>query len=126
MIILNFSHLLTDEHLAQIEALSGEAVERVIEVPSQFESDAPYAGQIEALVAGIGLSPTEWQTLPLLVNSPSYNFAAVTLLAHLEGRMGYLPSVLRLRPVEGAAVRRFEVAEIISLAEVQEEARKRR
>ena len=126
MIILNFAHPLTDEHEAQVESLVGEAVDRVIDVPSQFAPEAAYAEQIGALVEGLGLSPTEWQTLPLLVNLPSYNYAAVTLLAHLEGRMGYLPSILRLRPVEGAAVRRFEVAEIIPLAAVRDEARKRR
>jgi hypothetical protein len=37
MIVLNFSHPLTAEHLARIEALSGQAVGRVIDVPAQFD-----------------------------------------------------------------------------------------
>jgi hypothetical protein len=37
MIILNFSHPLTAEHLAQIETLSGQSVERVVDAPAQFD-----------------------------------------------------------------------------------------
>jgi len=126
MIVLNFAHPLTDAHREQIEALSSQRVERVMDIPAQFDSNTPFAEQVEALVASVPLTPRQWQTEALLVNPPSYNFAAVTLLAHLEGRMGYLPSIIRLRPVADAAVRQFEVAEIIPLADVRAGTRKSR
>jgi hypothetical protein len=78
------------------------------------------------LVDAVGLSPAEWQTTPLLVNPPSLNVIAVTLLAELHGRMGYFPAVIRLRPVAGSTPQQFEVAEILNLQAVREAARTRR
>jgi len=73
-----------------------------------------------------GLTPEEWQTLPIIVNPPSLNFSAVTLLAELHGRCGYFPAIVRLRPVPGSLPTRFEVAEIINLQVVREKARVKR
>lgn len=127
MILLNFSHPLTPEHLQQVEALTGEPLERVLAANNvQFDPSLPFAPQVVALVDSLGLTAEEWQTLPILVNPPSYNFVAVTLLAELHGRMGYFPDHLRLRPVPDATVTRFEVAEILNLQAVRNAARRRR
>jgi len=126
MILLNFSHPLTPDHLAQAEALAGEKVERVVDVPTHFDHERPFAEQVALLVDGVGLSPKEWQTTPLLVNPPGYASAAAALLAELHGRMGYFPTVLRLRPVPGSTPPRFEVAELVNLQAVRDAARKRR
>ncbi len=74
MILLNFAHPLTVEHLAQIEALTGQPVERVVEVHSQIDPQQPLVPQVVALTDQAGLSPAEWQSAPLLVNPPSLNF----------------------------------------------------
>jgi hypothetical protein len=124
--VLNFSHPLTAAHLAQVEALTGRKVERVGEVKTQFDPQSPFAEQARALVEEVGLSAEEWQTLPLLVNLPSLNVIAGLLLAELHGRMGYFPSLLRLRPVAGTTPPQFEVAEILNLQAVREAARERR
>jgi len=126
MLLLNFYHPLTPEHLAQVEALSSQAVQRVGDLPAQFDVMQPFAPQVIALVDAAGLTATEWQTLSLLVNPPSLNVIAVTLLAELHGRMGYFPSMLRLRTAAGRVPSRFEVAEIINLQAVRERARERR
>jgi hypothetical protein len=126
MIVLNFSHPLTPDHLAQIEALTGQAVERVMDTPAQFNPAQPFAAQVAALLDRLSLSSTEWQTLPLLVNPPSLNVIAATMLAELHGRMGYSPAVLRLRPVASSTPPRFEVAEIINLQAVRDGARSQR
>jgi len=126
MIFLNFSHPLTAGHLAQSEALTGQVVERVIDAPVQFDVTASFVTQIIDLVNGIGLSPVEWQTLPILINPPALNIIAVTLLAELHGRMGYFPPVVRLRPVADALPPRYEVAEIINLQAVRDAARRNR
>lgn len=123
MILLNFTHPLTADHLAQLEGLTGQAVGRVVDAPAHFDVMRPFAPQVAALVDGIGLTPAEWQTLPILVNPPALNVIAVTLLAELHGRMGYFPPVVRLRPVAGSLPQRFEVAEIINLQAVREQAR---
>lgn len=126
MIILNFAHPLTDEHLAHIEELTGQKVEQVIEINSQIDPQQPLVPQVVALADKAGLSPQEWQTLPILINPPSLNYIAVVLLAELHGRCGYFLAHLRLRPVQGSVPPRFEVAEIINLQAVRDEARKRR
>lgn len=126
MILLNFSHPLTSDHLAQIEALIGQPVARVVDLPTQFDVTQPFAPQTVALADAAGLTSEDWQTLPILVNPPSFNSIAVTLLAELHGRMGYFPPVIRLRQVTGSLPPRFEVAEILNLQAVREASRGRR
>lgn len=123
MILLNFAHPITRDHLRQIEALTGQEVERLIEVSSHVDLQEPLTPQITTMVEACGLSPAEWQTLPLLISPPVLNFSAVTLLAALHGRCGYFPPCLRLRPVAAATPPRYEVAEILDLQAMQAAAR---
>src|SRR5262249_13157074 len=95
-------------------------------VPCQFDHGRPFAEQVRALLDGVGLSADEWQTTPLLVNLPSLAAIAAVVLAEVHGRAGYWPPVLRLRPVAGAGPPRVEVAEVIDLQGVRDEARARR
>jgi hypothetical protein len=126
MLVINFSHPLTPAHLARIRELIGREPERISNVKVQFDVAQPFAGQVRDLVDSLGLSPEDWQTLPILVNPPALNTIAVTLLAELHGRMGYFPPVVRVRPIAGSVPPQFEVAEIINLQEVRDEARTRR
>lgn len=126
MIILDFSHPLAPEHLAQLERLVGEAVERVVEVAVQIEADRSLAPQVVDAVDRAGLTPREWQTLPLVVNLPGYAPAAAALLAELHGRMGHFPSVLWFSSVAGSTPLRFTLAQIVNLQAVRDAARLRR
>jgi len=126
MIVLNFSHPLTSAHLEQIEAFTGKAVGSVLDVATDFNNSKPFAAQVRKLVDSIGFTPREWQTIPLLVNPPSLNSITVVLVAELHGRMGYFPTVLRLRPVANITPPQFEVAEIIDLQAIRDTARERR
>jgi hypothetical protein len=126
MLLLNFSHPLTPEHLAQVEKLSGKKITGVKNIPVHFDAAKPYPEQITALVDGIGITPQQWQNEPILLNPPSFNFIAIALLAELHGRMGYFPPCLRLRPIAGSMPPQFELAEILNLQEIREKARQRR
>ncbi|MBI4771444.1 MAG: hypothetical protein HY784_13805 [Chloroflexi bacterium] len=126
MILLNFAHPLTPEQLAQIEALTGQAAARVIAAPAQFDHQQPFEPQLVALMAQLSLTPEQWQTGAILVNPPSLNFITALLLAELHGRMGYFPPIMRLRPVKDALPPRYEVAEILNLQALRDEARKKR
>ncbi|MEW6228134.1 MAG: CRISPR-associated protein Csx15 [Bacillota bacterium] len=126
MVVLNFSHPLTGEQLHQLEELTGRKVGRVIDIDAQIDVQHPMTPQVVAMADRARLTSQEWQTLPILVCAPSLNFSAVTLLAELHGRCGYFPPVARLRPIAGSVPTRFEVAEVLNLQAVRDEARRKR
>lgn len=126
MIVLNFSHPLTPEHLTSIETFTKNAVAQVVDLPIHFEHGQPFQPQLQKALEAVTLSPQEWQTAGILVNLPSFNYIAAMTLAELHGRMGYFPPILRMRPVEGAIPPRFEVAEVINLQALRDTARKER
>lgn len=125
MLILNFTHPLTNEQQSQIEALANTTIEEVRTIPVQIYQEEPLEPQITAIVDAIRLSSEEWQTRPLLINPPGYAPAAFVLLAELHGRIGHFPSLIRLRPKPGPFTS-YEVAELLNLQTIREEARKRR
>ena len=126
MIVLNFSHPLTDAQYCQIEAQAGQTITSLRHVQTQFDDQQPFAPQLAALMEQIDLTPAQWQSAPLLVIPPALNFIAVALLAELHGRMGYFPPVVRMRPVADSTPRRYEVAEILNLQALREQARQQR
>jgi len=126
MLILNYSHPLTPDQLAQLAALTGQSIAEVRDIPAQFDLDTPFAQHALALAEAAGLTAAQWQTESLLVVLPALNFGAAALLAELHGRMGYFPPVVRLRPVKDALPPRYEVAEVINLQAIRETARTRR
>ena len=126
MLLLNFSHPLTPEHLADIAALTSQPVERIIDLATHFDQGLPFLPQVQALLARAELPPQEWQTAAILVNLPSLNHIAAITLAELHGRMGYFPPIIRLKPVENALPPRFEVAEVVNLQAIRDAARKER
>ena len=125
MLIVNFSHHLTDRQVEQIKALAKAPVEEVRTVLARLDQAEPLEPQITAIVDATGLSSEEWQTRPLLINPPGYAPAAFVLLAELHGRIGHFPSLIRLRPKPGP-VTSYEVAELLNLQTIREAARKRR
>ena len=125
MLILNFSHPITNEQQAQIEVLANTSIEEVRTIRVQINQEESLEPQITAIVDATGLSSEEWQTLPLLINPPGYAPAAFVLLAELHGRIGHFPSLIRLRPKPGP-VTSYEVAELLNLQTIRETARKRR
>lgn len=126
MIVVNFSHPITDLQHRQLEEMTGETIAEVRNVACQLDNLASFGDQIRARVNDAGLSPLQWQTERILINPPSYAPAASTLIAELHGRMGYFPSLIRIRPVAGATPPAFEVAEVINLQAVRDAARQQR
>lgn len=123
MILVNFSHPLTPAQLSAIETLTQEKIARCIDVKTHFNETQSYTEQARALVEEAGLTSSQWQQERLLVNPPSLSAIAALVLAELHGRMGYFPSVIRLRPVPDSMPPQFEVAEILNLHSVREKAR---
>ncbi len=126
MLILNFSHPLTQRQLQKVEEFTQQKIESVEEIKTQFDHKNSFVFQLSELFDKLSISKKDWQTLPILINPPSFNTIACLLLAELHGRMGYFPPLIRLRPVEGILPPQFEVAEIINLQEVRDNARDKR
>lgn len=126
MIILNFSHPLTEAQIEQVIHLTGETPRAVRVIKAQFDLSQDLSPQVVALVDSLEITAEAWQQTPWLIVLPSLNFAAAVLLAELHGRIGHFPAILRLRPLQGALVTSFEVAEVINLEAVRAQARQRR
>jgi uncharacterized membrane protein YoaK (UPF0700 family) len=126
MQIINFSHPLTSEQIAQIEAQIGGKISGIRDVRVQFDTEQPFVPQVIALLDSLGISSEQWQTEAWLLVLPSLNFITAVLLAELHGRSGRFPTIVRLKPVANALVSAFELAEIINLDQVRTAARTRR
>ena len=122
MIILNFSHPLTATQEQAIVEMTGLAVTAVQTVTCQLDNSAEFSPQVRQLIHQLNLSPTTWQTERILIVPPGYAPATAVLLAELHGRMGYFPSLVRIRP-NHTANEPYEVAEIINLQQLREQTR---
>ncbi len=125
MILLNFAHPLTAAQQAQISVLLGSAPE-LRTIPVQIDQTQNLTPQVAALVDTAGLSPTDWQTIPILVNPPGLSVVTALLLAELHGRMGGFPSLVRIRPIPSSTPTTYDVAEVINLQAIRETSRRYR
>lgn len=126
MIVVNFSHPLSEEQQRRIEALTGQTIDAVYDIPCQLDQDKAFAPQIAGIIDAVPVLAEDWQTNSVLVNLPGLHNAAALVVAELHGRMGHFPACVRIRPVAGSVPTQFEVAEIINLEAVRREARTRR
>lgn len=126
MIIINFSHPLTETQLSAIKALTDEMVDRIIDIPIQFDDMLPFQPQLAQVMNTIPLENNTYQTQKILINPPALNFITAVLIAELHGRMGYFPTIIRLRLAENSLPSIYEVAEIINLNQMRTNARQRR
>ena len=126
MIVVNFSHPLTPHQREQVEAACDQAIERVIDVPVHCDHAVPCGPQAASFIAAAGLSAAEWQSLPIVVVPPSLSAIALACLADLHGRMGYFPTVIRLRPRPDAVPPAFDLAEVLDLQRMRDTSRSAR
>lgn len=115
MIVLNFSHPITEEHKEQLQKIANVGVKRVIEIHTQLDLNQPLWPQIENLVNQIDLTPEEWQKEYLVFIPPGLSVAAVMVVMALYSKsQRFLPMVV-MRPQKGVTPPRFEVGEIVVL-----------
>ncbi|MCA9950722.1 MAG: hypothetical protein KDE48_13825 [Anaerolineales bacterium] len=126
MIIINFTHPLTPDQQSTIEDLTGQTITAVYTIPCQVDNNQPFAPQVADLINAVNLTATAWQTQPILINPPAYAPVTAVLLAALHGRMGYFPAIVRIRPQSNSVPPQYEVAEIINLQSVRDNARSQR
>ena len=126
VLVVNFSHPLTDEQKEQVRLLMGARIDEVISVPVQFSHEKDFHTQAVRYVDQVGLTSHQWQTRDILIILPGFSPAAAAILAELHGRMGHFPNILRLRPSHAQAGTQYEVAEIMNLQSIRDQARSRR
>ena len=122
MLLLNYAHPLTEVQMAQLTKLVGETPE-IRAIASQTDRTRPLAEVARSLAEAAQLSGEAWQTTPILLNPPALAPLAVALIAELHGRCGHFPPILNIRPVDGAVPPRYELAEIIDLQRIRQNAR---
>jgi hypothetical protein len=125
IVILNFGHPFTETQLAEMTEHLDQGYE-VQDIRMQIDRKRPLVDLIKEIVDGIGLTSEEWQTHPLVMNPPGLAPLALGLIAEIHGRCGYFLPMVHIRPVDGAMPPRYEVAEIVNLQSLREEARTRR
>ena len=125
VLVLNYSHPLTEAQIATVAGIVGETPE-VRDLASQVDRARPLAEVARDLADAAGLTPQEWQTTPLALNPPALAPVALALIAELHGRCGGFPAILNVRPVADSVPTRYEVAEVVNLQALRDAARRRR
>ena len=129
MILLNYSHPITDEQRQQIShALNADANDElgIVDIPCHLNLDEPLAPQIVALVDACDFTSADWQGLRLVVNLPALSIVAAMLVAELHGRCGYYPPAVRLKRQSDVLPPVYILAEVIDLDDQRQDARERR
>jgi hypothetical protein len=125
MLLLNYAHPLTNDQRNQLETLLGDAPE-VRDIQAHVDRNLPLAQVAAALADAAGLTPQSWQTEALVLNPPALAPIALALVAELHGRCGYFVPILNVRPIAHTTPPRYEIAEIVALQQLRDDARGRR
>lgn len=120
--LLNFAHPITQYQKAELEELLKSKLTEIF-IPTQLEHSLDFDFQIKALVDSIKIDSDRFQKGNFIVNLPGFSPAAGTLIAELHGRMGHFPTIIRLKPVEGSAPLKYEVAQVMNLQNIRDASR---
>lgn len=126
MLILNFSHPLTEEQQQQIMALLQVEQLDLRDIKVHIDRSIAMSEVARDLADAVGLSSHEWQSVPLVINPPGLAPLALALVAEIHGRSGGFPAMLNLRPIADALPTRYQAAEVLNLQQLRDQARSRR
>lgn len=126
MILLNFSHPLSNDHISIAETLISDKFTSIIDIKTHLDHQTSFPLQVKKLVGDIPLTSQQWQNSKILVVPPSLSIISCILLSELHGRMGYFPAVLRVKPVPGSTPPVFQPAEVVNLQAIRDASRENR
>lgn len=125
MILINFGHPVSPEVLGEIAKITGP-IQKQQTIRCQVSNEQFFDTQAQSLVDQIDLSPEEWQRVRFCVILPGLSTIAAAVLAHMHGRCGYWPAVVRLKPVQDSVPPKFVFAEVMNLDGMRQTARQLR
>lgn len=123
VVVLNFSHPITDAQKPEIAALAGVEVSDLeiregLSRQYKFDNVEQLLEQVRTQVNDAKVSEDEWQSAKIVLNLPALSGAAMVLLAEAHGRMGYFPQALRIeKDIDGDG--QFHVSEIVDLEKIR-------
>jgi hypothetical protein len=126
MIVINYSHPLTEMQLTQLDELIGQEEVQLIETSVKYDDEIRFEVQTSMMLESLGLTSEKWQSSSLLLILPGYAPASACILAEIHGRLGYFPSLVRMRRLTHPNPLQFEIAEIINLQGIRDRARSKR
>jgi hypothetical protein len=99
VVILNFGPPLFPAHLRQIQQVTGEEVEQVLDVDvSGITDDRPLVSQVLGVLDQLGFTAAEWGRGSFLLHLPRSGALAATLLAAVAHRTNRFPRLVRAKP----------------------------
>lgn len=119
--MINFGREVDGPQIEQLRNLLGAEIDEVINIPSGLRDDQSYLPQVRAMIDAVRLTPSEWQSLPLVVNIHPFAPAAAAILAWIHGLRGFFPEIVRMSRNEKND--RFEAVEILQIQSVRNEIR---
>lgn len=120
VVVLNFSHPITEVQKGEIAGLLGVTpfdvkVREGLSKQYRYVTTLNLVEQVRDQVADARLAPSNWQEKLIIVNLPAHSGGAMIALAEMHGRMGYFPTVLRIERAEDG----FHFTEAIDLEQLR-------
>jgi len=120
-VLVNFGREISDLQIQQVENLTQARVDEIISVADyRLDDNQPYEAQLIEVVKSIGLTASEWEKLPILINVHPLSPAGAGILAQIHGLRGNFPGILRM---QGNDAGEFNVVEILQLQRLRNQTR---
>lgn len=118
MIVLNFSHPLTDDQLDQIARAFGVDDVNFIDIPTHFDTQTAIEPQIVKLIKENGIDKLTKDMF--VVRLPALDAGCAVLLAVFNGLFGFFPNVITFRKKPNAIAATFELWQVVDLQYVRD------
>lgn len=124
MLLLNFSHPLSEAQLSDIESLLSQNISQKFDCRVYFDNQQSFLDQVRDLFSPGAFPLKAIETEPVLVILPSHSFIAALILAELHGRIGHFPAIVRIGPAPESVPVIYQVCEIVDLQTLRDEAKR--
>jgi hypothetical protein len=121
VLLLNFGHPLGQDNREKIIQICDDEIEEKY-ISSQHDQTKPVLEVARELVNAAGLSARDWKNASIVLIPPGLPQIAMAILAEIHGRHGGFPKIVNIRPTQTKPTR-YDVAEIVDLQKLRNEAR---